>query len=74
MIASLLTTQNHVCENTLLNDAEFLALLDEMEKMARPVDFHGAVSVPLPLKVICDLFGISYANHADILRWAEDAA
>lgn len=47
--------------------------LDEMEKMARPVDFHEAVSVPLPLQVICDLLGVSYADRADILRWAEDA-
>ena len=48
-------------------------VLDGMEAGGSPVDFHAAVSFPLPGLVMCELLGISEADRVDFLRWSEDA-
>lgn len=48
-------------------------LLDEMERRSKPVDFHQAVSVPLPLLVICELLGLSYQDRNEFVPWVNDA-
>ena len=71
MIASLLTTQNHVCENTLLNDAEFLALLDEMEQ-EEPVSAPPRLGEIAPADNAKELPGVytgkatTYAGNYDV--------
>jgi pentalenolactone synthase len=49
-------------------------LLDAMADHARPVDFHEAVSFPLPALVICELLGVPYADRENFRRWSDDAA
>jgi cytochrome P450 len=50
------------------------ALLDDLAAAARPVDFHEAVSFPLPALVICELLGVPYTDREDFRRWSDDAA
>jgi pentalenolactone synthase len=38
------------------------------------VDFHEAVSFPLPALVICELLGVPFADRADFRRWSDEAA
>src|SRR5216683_5454208 len=38
-------------------------LLDNMSRLAPPVDFHAEVSLPLPVMVICELLGVPYADR-----------
>ncbi|HKR48115.1 MAG TPA: cytochrome P450 [Pseudonocardiaceae bacterium] len=49
-------------------------LLDAMAQQNRPVDFHEAVSFPLPALVICELLGVPYTDREDFRRWSDDAA
>jgi cytochrome P450 len=49
-------------------------LLDELAATDPPVDFHEAVSFPLPALVICELLGVPYADRADFRRWSDEAA
>lgn len=49
-------------------------LLDAMAGQAQPVNFHEAVSFPLPALVICELLSVPYADREDFRRWADDAA
>jgi cytochrome P450 len=49
-------------------------MLDAMEAMSPPVDFHQAVSYPLPVLVICELLGVPYEDRDDFGRWSEDVA
>jgi pentalenolactone synthase len=49
-------------------------LLEAMANQTRPVDFHEAVSFPLPALVICELLGVPYADREDFRRWSDDAA
>jgi pentalenolactone synthase len=49
-------------------------LLEDLAGARRPVDFHEAVSFPLPALVICELLGIPYADREDFRRWSDDAA
>jgi len=48
-------------------------LLDELAAAGPPVDFHEAVSFPLPALVICELLGVPYADRADFRRWSDEA-
>jgi pentalenolactone synthase len=48
-------------------------VLDGMEAGGSPIDFHAAVSFPLPGLVMCELLGVSEADRVDFLRWSEDA-
>ena len=49
-------------------------LLEEMGRQIPPVDFHEAVSFPLPALVICELLGVPYADCEEFRRWSDDAA
>jgi pentalenolactone synthase len=49
-------------------------LLDALARQTPPVDFHEAVSFPLPALVICELLGVPYADRADFRRWSDDSA
>jgi pentalenolactone synthase len=49
-------------------------LLDDMAGRTPPVDFHEAVSFPLPALVICELLGVPYKDRDDFRRWSEDTA
>jgi cytochrome P450 len=48
-------------------------LLDQVAASARPVDLHAALSMPLPVLVICELLGVPYEDRGDFRRWSEDA-
>jgi pentalenolactone synthase len=47
-------------------------LLDELAARTPPVDFHEAVSFPLPALVICELLGVPYADRDDFRAWSRD--
>lgn len=49
-------------------------LLDGMSARVPPVNFHEAVSFPLPALVICELLGVPYEDREDFRRWSDDAA
>jgi cytochrome P450 len=48
-------------------------LHDAMASRTPPVDFHEAVSFPLPVLVICELLGVPYEDRADFRAWSEEA-
>jgi cytochrome P450 len=48
-------------------------LLDELGDRRPPVDFHEAISFPLPALVICELLGVPFADREDFRRWSEEA-
>jgi pentalenolactone synthase len=48
-------------------------LLDDLPT-GEVVDFHEAVSFPLPALVICELLGVPFADRADFRRWSDEAA
>ena len=48
-------------------------LLDTMGRETPPVDFHAAVSFPLPALVICELLGVPYEDRERFRRWSDDA-
>lgn len=51
--------------------AEMVAeLLDEMEQLPRPVDMVKAFSVPLPVRVICELLGVPAADQDTFHAWS----
>jgi cytochrome P450 len=47
-------------------------LLDQLGTRTPPVDFHEAVSFPLPALVICELLGVPYADRDDFRSWSRD--
>jgi pentalenolactone synthase len=49
-------------------------LLDTLAQRTPPLDFHEAVSFPLPALVICELLGVPYADRDDFRRWSDDSA
>ncbi|WP_217213160.1 cytochrome P450 [Streptomyces sp. AC550_RSS872] len=51
--------------------AEMVAeLLDEMEALPRPVDLVTAFSVPLPVRVICELLGVPAGDQDTFHAWS----
>ncbi|WP_214405172.1 cytochrome P450 [Pseudonocardia lacus] len=48
-------------------------LLDDLARRTPPVDFHEAISFPLPALVICELLGVPYAERDEFRRWSRDA-
>lgn len=48
--------------------------LDELDGRTPPVDFHEAVSFPLPALVICELLGVPIRDRGDFRRWCDEAA
>ncbi|AQS67521.1 cytochrome P450 [Streptomyces pactum] len=51
--------------------AELVAeLLDEMENQPRPVDLVKAFSVPLPVRVICELLGVPAKDQETFHAWS----
>lgn len=48
-------------------------LLDQLAASTPPVDLHEALSLPLPVLVICELLGVPYEDRADFRRWSDDS-
>ncbi len=48
--------------------------LEELGGRTPPVDFHEAVSFPLPALVICELLGVPMKDRGDFRRWCDEAA
>jgi cytochrome P450 len=49
-------------------------LLDELARHGPPADLVGALAVPLPVLVICELLGVPYADRDRFRGWTRDAA
>ncbi len=49
-------------------------LIDDLLRELPPVDFHAAVSFPLPVLVICQLLGVPFEDRDNFRRWSDDAA
>lgn len=49
-------------------------LLDDLARRTPPVDFHEAMSFPLPALVICELLGVPFGDRDDFRRWSDEAA
>ncbi|WP_067537409.1 cytochrome P450 [Nocardia crassostreae] len=47
------------------------ALLDAMEEQGSPADLQAALSLPLPLLVICELLGVPYEEREEFREWVE---
>ena len=51
------------------------SLVDELVEdlgPGRELDFIERFASPLPVRVICDLFGVPHDNRRDLTRWSED--
>ena len=51
------------------------SLVDELAQelgTERELDFIERFASPLPVRVICDLFGVAHENRGDLTRWSED--
>ena len=51
------------------------SLVDELAqelRTEREFDFIERFASPLPVRVICDLFGVPHENRGDLTRWSED--
>jgi nocardicin N-oxygenase len=46
-------------------------LLDEMAMRTPPADFNALFARPLPLRIICDMLGVPYADQAKFTEWTE---
>ena len=46
-------------------------LVDELRD-EREFDFVERFASPLPVRVICDLFGVFHESRGDLMRWSED--
>jgi cytochrome P450 len=49
-------------------------LLDRMREQCPPVNLHEALSVPLPMRVICELLGVPYEDHEHFRAMADEMA
>jgi pentalenolactone synthase len=48
-------------------------LLNRLADATRPADLHEALSVPLPVLVICELLGVPYADRDRFRAWSDGA-
>jgi cytochrome P450 len=48
-------------------------LLDDMSRLAPPVNLHETLSFPLPALVICELLGVPFEDRDEFRRWSDDA-
>ena len=55
-------------------DAIVDEFLDRLSRQSAPVDFHEAVSFPLPVLVICELLGVPYEDRARFRVWSDGIA
>ena len=49
-------------------------LLDALGQRTPPVDLHDALSLPLPVLVICELLGVPYSDRAQFRAWSDEIA
>ncbi|MQA86384.1 MAG: cytochrome P450 [Streptosporangiales bacterium] len=49
-------------------------LLDRIAARTPPLDLHEALSVPLPILVICELLGVPYEDRARFRAWTQGIA
>jgi hypothetical protein len=49
-------------------------LLDELAAQTPPVDFHEAVSFPLPAMAICEVLGVPPQDRTEFRIWSDEAA
>lgn len=49
-------------------------LVDALARRTPPVDLHEALSLPLPVLVICELLGVPYEDRAQFRAWSEEIA
>jgi pentalenolactone synthase len=47
------------------------AMLDDVAALGPPVDLHEVFSYPLPVRVICELLGVPFADRALFQTWAD---
>ncbi|BCK72912.1 cytochrome P450 [Streptomyces libani subsp. rufus] len=59
--------------NDLRPGAEAIAeqLLDDMASVGAPTDLVTDYALPLPVRVICDLLGVPFADHPKFLEWSD---
>lgn len=48
-------------------------LLDQLAEQVPPADLHQALSVPLPVQVICELLGVPYGDRDQFQVWSAGA-
>lgn len=49
-------------------------LLDHLAERTPPADLHAALSMPLPVLVICELLGVPRDDRDRFRRWSDDAS
>ncbi|HYZ36364.1 MAG TPA: cytochrome P450, partial [Pseudonocardiaceae bacterium] len=49
-------------------------LLDQLADQGSPADLHEALSVPLPVQVICELLGVPYRDRDQFRSWSVGAS
>lgn len=49
-------------------------LLDAAGRRTPPVDLHEALSLPLPVLVICELLGVPYDDRVQFRAWSDEIA
>lgn len=49
-------------------------LLDDLARRTPPADLHDALSLPLPVLVICELIGIPYEDREQFRTWTDEVA
>jgi cytochrome P450 len=49
-------------------------LLDGLAGRRPPVDLHEALSLPVPVLVICELLGVPYEDRSQFRAWSQDMA
>jgi cytochrome P450 len=49
-------------------------LLDHLARQTPPADLHAALSMPLPVLVICEMLGVPHHDRDRFRRWSDDAS